>query len=1345
MRLHSTRSEAIALRHMRGHQQALVLAQGQLASGMRITGASVDAAGLSMVSKLGAQVRGFQASQRAMQDGLSMLRLADGGMAGVMANLQAMRELTMRATGPAMTPEDRAAVMAELAQLSAGIDGIVDGTHFNTLQILGKGDSKSTQSPATLLGRSPIALRPPAAPTTATLLGGVLSLNTSTAVAATRARLTSGAIALDLSAFQPAKVASLTGGLVTRNLNHISGPTTAAIMGGAVTLDTRTAQAASAAWMESTAISLDLSQATAATPASKLMGPVVLNSAPGTPGTAATLTSARVQITSGGNPATLKGSNINLTGNSTDFGSIEINGVITHLGVYPPPGGNYDPNDRDAASQWISEKINADPNSTVTAVVGSNDKRIELVSKAKGTSSVIEIGTATSSRTGFTPGERKTGSGGTANTDLGQVTINGTQVNLGLLDNAGLTTQKAAQHVAARINQSLGGTLTATVGGTFGDQIVLTTLATGAAASLAIQNVQADSNGTGADNGFNGFTAPTTATGSGGVPARTDLGAVTIDGVTTTFGTLSNAGLTTQLAAQHMVSRINSNAASTVIASLGGSNGDQVLLTAKVAGVAGFTVQAVTNDSNAGSLDDGQNGFTLGSATGQAGNAGTTDFGALTIGGTTVTLGAFDNNGKTAQDAVSWIIGKINGTASLSVDATAAAGDKIHLTAKTAGTAGNFTLTSTTPRNGFTGGTATGVDADAGRTDFGTIAINGTAITLGVFDNNGKTAQDAAQWLIDRINLAAVPVTASLSGNQIRLLSDTPGAAGAFTLAVTPDSNGNPLDDGSHGLTAWTATALDADYGRTDFGSLNINGSTVALGLFDNNSGDDAAAAQWIVDRINAAGVAVTASRNANQLTLTAKTAGTAGNFTLAVTPDSNGDATDNGSHGFSNASATGQDANAGVTDFGTLSIGGTTVTLGAFDNNGKTALDAAQWIASRINGTAGISVDATIAPGNQLLLTAKAAGSAGNFTLTSTTVRNGFTDGPSLPGTDADAGKTDFGTITIGSKAIALGLFDNTGKTAQDAAQWIISQINAQAGDQVTASLSGGRIHLTSKTSGAAGNFTVSVQSDSNGLGADDGSHGLVSGTTTSGQDGSSGLTDFGRLTINGKVITLGTFDSTTTTAAAAAAHLAGLITAAGAGVEATVQSGRLVLRSLDPEADLVITDVSSDSNGDASDDSAVGFLSGDRDAPGASDDPAGAKTLSQGIVIQLGSGAGETITLKTPLDAYAETLGVSAASLDVSSFERTAATLNRIDEAISRAGDIRTLLGASMNRVEHALTASMATSQNLTTSKSRIMDADAAQSVLSMTRSQIASLSAQAMLQYMHVSRANLLSLLG
>ena len=1223
MRLNATILESMALRQMQGHQNATVLAQGQLASGLRILRAGVDAAGLSVATRLGAQVRGRHASSRAMQDGLSMLRLADAAMGDVTAQLQRMRELAVRAANGTLTTEDRKAIQAELEQLSGGIDQIVDGTHFNTMRILGRAPvAPTTTLPAALTARNSISLRTPSGATTARLLGGTVSLNLSHVTVAKAATWDSAAIALNMTS-TPAITASLDSAPITRDLTFAPA-TQASLDSGPVVLNTTTAQAAKAATL--------------------LTGPVAMNTTATTPALPATLTSN--SVTMAGTAAVVTGSNVTLTGNSTDFGSLTVNGTQITLGTYTG-------NDVRGAAQHIVDRLNQNSDGTFTASLTKNRRAVIVTSTAVGASSslVISGASAVTGLRGTDPsGTISVQGAGLAQTDYGNLWINGVRTTLGTFNNFGKTASDAAQWIADKINAVGGNPVTATVGGDNNDQVILKSKVPGTAGNFSITGSSNNGSQGGPANAWNGFVTGMSATGTNTLSGVTDLGSVTVNGITTNLGTFANTGKTSQDLAQFIVAKLNANAGNEVVASVGGVNNDQIRLTAKILGTAGnFTIEAASNDGNGASTDDGINGFITGqSAQGTDATAGETDFGAIVINGKTVTLGTYANAGKTATDAAQWIVDQINGTSGISVVASMLAGDRIRLTAAAEGTAGNIRIDS------------------------------------------------------------------------------------AFN-----DSNTSAGDDGQNGFTSGMhGEGLDADYGSTNFGTLTINGTIVNLGSFDNNSGDDDAAAQWIVAAINASPASVTATRDGNRITLTADAAGTAGNFTI--------DASTSLRNGFTaGQSAEGTDADDGETDFGSIVIDGETVALGTFDNTGKTAADALQWILGKVNA-AGLDVQATALAGNRLRLTATTMGTAGNFTIdASTSVYNGFTPGNSTPGTNADQGKTDFGTIVINGIPVELGLFDNNGQSAATAAQWIVDTINAAA-VPVTASLSGGRTELSADTQGAAGSFTLTSSADSNGDPSDNGTHGFPPNTTASGSDPTGGLTDFGSLTVNGVPILLGTLDGSAYTNASAAAHLAGIINGAGAGVDATVHNGGLVLRSQDAETDLVIGAVSADSNGDPSDDRAIGFQTGDRATPMAASDSAGGQTLVGGLTIQLGSGAGDAITLKTPLDAYAETLGVSTSDLDVSTAEGAAETLRRIEEALSKAGEIRTTLGATMNRIEHALTASLNTTENLASAESRILDADAAQSLLALTRNQIASLSAQAMLKAMHVSRAQMLQLL-
>lgn len=66
----------------------------RLASGMRITHASDDAAGLSISESLRVDSRIFQQGQRNLNDGISLLSIADGAVTELKSILVRIRELS---------------------------------------------------------------------------------------------------------------------------------------------------------------------------------------------------------------------------------------------------------------------------------------------------------------------------------------------------------------------------------------------------------------------------------------------------------------------------------------------------------------------------------------------------------------------------------------------------------------------------------------------------------------------------------------------------------------------------------------------------------------------------------------------------------------------------------------------------------------------------------------------------------------------------------------------------------------------------------------------------------------------------------------------------------------------------------------------------------------------------------------------------------------------------------------------------------------------------------------------------------------------------------------------------
>lgn len=103
----------------------------RLASGYRINCAADDAAGLSISSKMRAQIRGLNQANENIQDGISFVQIGEGGMQEVHDILQRIRELSVKAANDTNAPEDRAAIQSEINALCAEINDIAYKTSFN--------------------------------------------------------------------------------------------------------------------------------------------------------------------------------------------------------------------------------------------------------------------------------------------------------------------------------------------------------------------------------------------------------------------------------------------------------------------------------------------------------------------------------------------------------------------------------------------------------------------------------------------------------------------------------------------------------------------------------------------------------------------------------------------------------------------------------------------------------------------------------------------------------------------------------------------------------------------------------------------------------------------------------------------------------------------------------------------------------------------------------------------------------------------------------------------------------------------------------------------------------------
>lgn len=120
-----------AQRNLSKTSDALSTSLQRLSTGLRINSAKDDAAGLSIASRMSAQIRGMDQARRNANDGVSLAQVGEGALGQMGDLLQRIRELAVQSANGTNTATDRASLNAEVAQLSAELDRFAVTTDFN--------------------------------------------------------------------------------------------------------------------------------------------------------------------------------------------------------------------------------------------------------------------------------------------------------------------------------------------------------------------------------------------------------------------------------------------------------------------------------------------------------------------------------------------------------------------------------------------------------------------------------------------------------------------------------------------------------------------------------------------------------------------------------------------------------------------------------------------------------------------------------------------------------------------------------------------------------------------------------------------------------------------------------------------------------------------------------------------------------------------------------------------------------------------------------------------------------------------------------------------------------------
>lgn len=106
-----------------------------LSSGSRLNRAGEDAAGQGVADALTTRASSERLALRNINDGISVVHVADGALEGVADTLSRMRELAVQASSGTLAAAGRDAIQSEYEQLAGELDRVAETTEFNGVEL----------------------------------------------------------------------------------------------------------------------------------------------------------------------------------------------------------------------------------------------------------------------------------------------------------------------------------------------------------------------------------------------------------------------------------------------------------------------------------------------------------------------------------------------------------------------------------------------------------------------------------------------------------------------------------------------------------------------------------------------------------------------------------------------------------------------------------------------------------------------------------------------------------------------------------------------------------------------------------------------------------------------------------------------------------------------------------------------------------------------------------------------------------------------------------------------------------------------------------------------------------
>lgn len=135
LRINTNVNSVFAQKNLSRTQDRLRSNFEHLSSGLRVTKAADDAAGIAISENMRAEIKSLHQAARNTQDGVSVVQTAEGTLSEVTDIISRMREMSVQASSGVLQATERAYLQAEYATLQGEIDRISDSTNFNGLQL----------------------------------------------------------------------------------------------------------------------------------------------------------------------------------------------------------------------------------------------------------------------------------------------------------------------------------------------------------------------------------------------------------------------------------------------------------------------------------------------------------------------------------------------------------------------------------------------------------------------------------------------------------------------------------------------------------------------------------------------------------------------------------------------------------------------------------------------------------------------------------------------------------------------------------------------------------------------------------------------------------------------------------------------------------------------------------------------------------------------------------------------------------------------------------------------------------------------------------------------------------